>query len=276
MKRPTVLLALVALLALAMLVARERRRCTEPGGQGRPGRPSEDIRLVRRTARLHEAACAPPHGRIRARRRDVRRRRADRGAGRRQRSGSPRHRLFDDERAGGRRRRARPRQVERLDALRRPLRPPHRRRRARAEATAHELTRAAAGRELRAAPARQQAPRPLPRRRLSGRRHRSRNPRADPARSAALDPHRGGHARPRGHARRAQPLVRDRDRHRSPRRLDCEGRHGLEHAAGVAVRDSRRCVADGRESGHRQEPGGRSHIADRQLAARLRGEGPTG
>ena len=88
----------------------------------------------------------------------------------------PGRRLLRHERAGGRRRRARPRQDGRQHALRRREREAARGRRRRREAAAARLARARAGLEPRAAPARRPAARPLARRLLDRAAARARRP----------------------------------------------------------------------------------------------------
>ncbi len=138
MRRPAALIALVATLVLAVLAA-------SGGGAAAPDAAAKSGKGARLQAfascgnllayaKQHALPLVGPWGlgggvpgvgRVCGRS-------AGGGQGGRDRGGG----LLDDERAGGGRRRARPRQVERLHPVRRPLRPALRRRRARPQAAA--------------------------------------------------------------------------------------------------------------------------------------------
>ena len=227
---------------------------------------------MRQPARLHEATCPAARWAVGVRRCGGREGLGDRGASGGQGRRNARRRLLDDERAGGGRRRARPRQVERLDAVRRPVRPAFRGRRARTEAALGRLPAAAASRELRATPSRRPAARPLARGRLRNRH--ARRSRSVRSHTVPFEPDRGRRQRPRGDEDRAQPRARRRLRQRPPRRDDRADRDRLQHAAAAAVQGAGERHSGGERRRTRQQPCTRGLVQDRQLAAFLQGEGP--
>ena len=161
------------------------RRGRRPGGHLRPlgssgGEAEADlVRHLRPAARLREGAGEAVRRPVRLR--HDRPPAADRGAAtrrpRRDAGGTrPGRRFLRHECAGGRCRRAGPRQDGREHGLRRREREAARGRRRRCEAAAARLARARAGAEPRAAPARRPAARPLARRLLDRAAARARRP----------------------------------------------------------------------------------------------------